>query len=119
MTKPLSSLQIIAIHYLNADRVAGELLPLAAYETSGVYGRARIPYTIIEPELPEAQRVAEEMDNLGLLGGAVATAVARAGRAGKAILMAGGNCCHITGIFDGLQDAHGPELKIGNVGQIR
>ncbi|HFE66202.1 MAG TPA: arginase [Chloroflexi bacterium] len=115
MTKPLSSLQIIAIHYLNAERVAAELLPLAVYETSGVYGRARIPYTIAEPKLPEAQRVAEETDNLGLLGGEVAAAVAQARREGKGILMAGGNCCHITGIFGGLQDAHGPELKIGLV----
>ncbi len=69
MTKPLSSLQIIAIHYLNANRVAAERLPLAAYEASGVYGRAGIPYTVAAPELPEARRMAEETDNLGLLGG--------------------------------------------------
>ena len=115
MTKPLSSLQIIAIHYLNARRVAAERLPLAAYEASGVYGRAGIPYTVAAPELPEARRMAEETDSLGLLGGEVATAVAQARREGKGILMAGGNCCHITGIFGGLQDAHGPDLKIGLV----
>ncbi len=115
MTKPLSSLQIIAIHYLNANRVAAERLPLAAYEASGVYGRAGIPYTVAAPELPEARRMAEETDNLGLLGGEVAAAVAQARREGKGILMAGGNCCHITGVFGGLQDAHGPDLKIGLV----
>ncbi|MCP4360249.1 MAG: arginase [Chloroflexi bacterium] len=116
MTKQMiSELQVIGIRYHDSQPAADDERALDAYEQSGVYGRAGIPYTIVEPRLPEAQRVAEETDNLGLLGGEVANAIAAARQAGKAILMTGGNCCHISGIFGGLQDAHGPELKVGLV----
>ncbi len=112
---PLQTIQVIGIRYLNSDPAPGDERALNAYERSGVYGRAGIPFTIVEPKLPEDQRVAEETDNLGILGGEIAKAVAAARRNDKAILMTGGNCCHITGIFGGLQDAHGPEVKVGLV----
>jgi arginase len=88
---------------------------LNAYERAGVYGRANNPFTIVEPGLAQEQRMAAETDNLGLLGGEIAKAVAVARQQDKAILMTGGNCCHITGIFGGLQDAHGPAVKVGLV----
>lgn len=113
--KPLTQLQVIGVRYLNSEPAQDDERALDAYERSGVYGRANIPFTIVEPRLPEAQRLSEETDNLGLLGSEIADAVAAARRDEKAILMTGGNCCHITGIFGGLQDAHGPEVKVGLV----
>jgi arginase len=65
--------------------------------------------------MPETQRSEEETDNLGLLGGAIADAVAAAQRQGKGILMTGGDCTHMTGVLGGLQDAHGPAARIGLV----
>ena len=53
--------------------------------------------------------------DLGALNGAIAEEVARARQAGRAVLMTGGNCCHITGILGGLQDAHGPGVRAGLV----
>ena len=34
---------------------------------------------------------------------------------GDAVLMTGGNCTHITGVFGGLQDVHGPAVRVGLV----
>jgi arginase len=82
---------------------------------SGVYEQAGIPVQVVEPTWLEGQRREEETDNLGLLGGAIAGAVATARQAGKAILMTGGDCTHITGVIGGLQDAHGPAVRIGLV----
>jgi arginase len=50
-----------------------------------------------------------------MLGGAIAEVVAPARRAGKAILMVGGNCHCATGVLGGLQDAHGLAARIGLV----
>lgn len=113
--KPVTQLQVIGVRYLNGEPAQGDERALDAYERSGVYGRAGIPFTIVEPKLAEAQRLNDETDNLGLLGGEIANAVAAARREEKAILMTGGNCCHITGILGGLQDANGPEVKVGLV----
>ena len=111
----ISELQVIGIRYINSNPAQKDERGLDAYERSGVYGRIQAPFTIIEPYLDDNKRMAEETDNIGLLGGEVAHVVAQARQANKAVLMTGGNCCHITGIFGGLQDAHGPEVKVGLV----
>jgi arginase len=41
--------------------------------------------------------------------------VAAAQREGKAVLLTGGDCTHCTGVFGGLQQAHGPAARIGLV----
>lgn len=113
--RPLETVQVIGIRYMNSEPAEGAARAIDAYKRAGVYGRSNVPFTIVEPRLPEAKRMAEETDNLGLLGGEIAKEVAAARQLDKAILMTGGNCCHITGIFGGLQDAHGPGVKVGLV----
>jgi arginase len=53
--------------------------------------------------------------NIGIVGGKIAEEVAAAIRDGKAVLMTGGNCCHMTGVVGGLQDAYGARTRIGLV----
>ena len=113
--KQISELQVIGVRYNNSQLAQNDERALDAYEQSGVYGRIQTPFTITEPRIDEAQRLPEETDNLGVLGGEIANAIAQARQDGKAILMTGGNCCHITGVFGGLQDAHGSDAKIGLV----
>lgn len=55
------------------------------------------------------------MLDLGFLNGKIADAVAAARRSGSIILITGGDCTHVTGIVGGLQDVHGPALKLGLV----
>jgi len=57
--------------------------------------------------------VEEETDNLGILGGEIASVVAAVREKEHGILMTGGNCTHITGVIGGLQDVHGADARIG------
>jgi len=93
----------------------GDERALDAYAASGIYREAQVPFDVVEPTFPENQRGEEEADNIGLLCGSIADAVASARRDGKAALVTGGDCSHATGVLGGLQDAHGPAAHIGLV----
>jgi arginase len=113
--QPLSALQIIGIRYRSSKLAQDDERALDAYAASGVYHTAGVPVEIIEPRFPEDQRCATETDNLGLLGGVIANAVATAQRKKKAVLVTGGDCTHLTGILGGLQEAYGTTARIGLV----
>ena len=115
MKKPISKLQIIGVRYINATYVTGRRIPLDDYAESGIYQAAKVPFQIIEPHLAKNQFTENEILNIGILGGQIAREVATAREAGAAVCMTGGNCCHITGVLGGLQDAHGSDAKIGLV----
>ena len=114
-TKPLSSLQVVGIRYRRTELAERDERSLDAYTAAGVYKQAGMPFTVVEPQMPESLRVEDEPTNLGILGGRVAEVVAEARRQGKGVLMTGGDCTHITGVVGGLQDAHGVEARIGLV----
>jgi arginase len=88
---------------------------LDAYAAANVYASAQVPFDVVEPRVPEGRRTGIEHEDLGLLGGAIAGAIAPARREDVAILMVGGNCHAATGVIGGLQDAHGPAARIGLV----
>ena len=113
--KLLSKLQVIGLRYRGSRPAQNDERALNAYANSGAYEIDAIPYDVVEPALPETMRSEVETDNLGLLGGEIAGAVASAREAGKAVLMTGGDCSHITGVIGGLQDAHGAQARIGLV----
>ncbi len=115
MNKPISKLQIIGIRYGNANYYPGDRIPLDAYKESGIYSAAEVPIEIVEPFLDDDQRTPDEVQNIGILGGLIADEVASARRDGRAVCLTGGNCCHITGVLGGLQDAHGIDARIGLV----
>jgi arginase len=114
-TKPLAAVQVVGIRYRRTEPAQNDERSLDAYVAAGVYEQAQVPFTVIEPQMPEGQRVGDEPANLGVFGGRVARAVAEARRQGKGVLMTGGDCTHITGVVGGLQDAHGGEARIGLV----
>jgi arginase len=115
MTKPISSLQIVGIRYGNANYFPGKRIPLDTFADSGIYAAAEVPFEIVEPHLEDSQRTADEVQNIGILGGLIADEVASARKDGRAVCMIGGNCCHITGVLGGLQDAHGIDARVGLV----
>src|SRR5262245_11496371 len=113
MTVP-SGLHVVHIRYQGHEPAAPESDPVDRYAAAGAYGLMG-EATIAEPEFPEEQRVAEPTDNLGLIGGEIAAAVAEGRRAGKPVLVVGGNCAAVPGVVGGLQEAHGPAARIGLV----
>lgn len=113
---PLSHLHIIGMRYWGCRPVAPEHCPLAHYEDSGVFDSAGVAWDIVYPSIPERSAPDEhETARIGQLDGLIADNVARAHRAGSAVLMTGGSCSHITGVLGGLQDAHGADARIGLV----
>lgn len=93
----------------------GPGVPLDTYRKADVYAAACVPYEITEPGILADQWSQDEITNIGILGGQIADQVAAGQKDSRAILMTGGNCCHITGVIGGLQDTHGPQARIGLV----
>jgi arginase len=114
-TQSLSRLGVVGVRYSGSSLAKGDECALDAYAASGVYEQAQVPVDIIEPRFPEGQHSKVDADNVGLLCGSIADAVAAARREGKAVLVTGGDCSHAPGILGGLQDAHGPSARIGLV----
>lgn len=114
-SQPLQGLQVIGVPYRNADYTEPIVKVLKAFDESGAYANATVPFQYVEPVLPDDGRTVVETDNIGRLNGAIADHVAAGLREDRAVLMTGGNCCHITGVVGGLQDAYGPDVRIGLV----
>ena len=114
-SQPLENLHIIGIRYLNDRKIDGERIPLDIYSASNAYQAAGVPFCYLEPDLPPGLATEDTVENLGLLGGEIAGAVAFGRKKQRGILMTGGNCTHITGVIGGLQQAHGPAARIGLV----
>lgn len=115
LKRPNRGLRVVGVRYRGSRPDNEDERCLDGYAASGVYAAAGLPFEIVEPAMPEALRRPDEPDNLGLMGGAIAEAVAEARHAGQLVLMTGGDCSHITGVIGGLQDAHGPQARIGLV----
>jgi arginase len=113
--QPLTGLQVIGVRYAGPRYVGDDQLALNTYLASRIYEGAGVPYDYAEPRLPEGIQDGDAVARLGALGGAIADLVSPARRAGKGILMTGGNCQHVTGVLGGLQDAHGPGARVGLV----
>src|SRR5829696_7096330 len=113
-TGGLSGLHVVRIRYQGSERALPGSDPVDAYAASGAYERLG-EATVVEPTFPEAQRDEEPTVNLGLIGGEIAESVAAGRRAGKPVLVVGGNCAAVPGVVGGLQQAHGPAAKIGLV----
>lgn len=113
--QPLTALHVVGVRYRSSRLAERDERSLDAYTKANVYDAANVPVNVVEPRFPELRRSEHEPDNLGVLGGEIAQAVAKGRRAGHAVLMTGGDCSHITGVIGGLQDALGPDAKIGLV----
>ena len=113
--QPLTALHVITVPYRQSEPEAHHRATLDAYQQESAFNSPGIPITVTEAAITPEERVADEPINLGTLGGHIAGITAAARRQGQGILMAGGSCNHITGIFGGLQDTHGPDARVGLV----
>ena len=111
--KDLTNLTVVAVRYRGSRLAQRDERSIDAFARADVYSAAGVPVSLIEPRFPEEKRSSVEPDNLGVLGGEIAEAVASGLRAGHAVLLCGGDCSHITGVIGGLQDVYGPSARIG------
>ncbi len=112
---PLTELEVIGVRYRGARFAGPDHAALDTYREQDIYSQAGIPYTYSEPRVPDGSEPGCPETDLGILGGAIAGIAAGGRKAGKQLLMTGGNCNHATGILGGLQAAHGAGARIGLV----
>lgn len=110
-----TGLQVIAVRYRGVTPAAADERALDAYAAAEVYARAGLPVDICEPRFPAELASGVKPDDYGLFNGVIADHVAQARRDNKAVLLAGGDCSHLTGVVGGLQQAHGAQARIGLV----
>jgi arginase len=110
-------LHVVGIRYRGGNPAPGDSRGVGAYRASGVFEElaGADGMTFREPALPEARRGDDPIANLGVLGGEIADAVAEGARAGRPVVVVGGDCSHLPGVLGGLQDVHGPTARIGLV----
>jgi len=114
MSRPLDALQIIEVCYAGEHQVPPDHWCLDAYRESA-YPRSGVPFRTARPTPPGALDDLPPDRALGEIGSAIAEQAAEGLRAGRGLLMTGGNCNHVTGILGGLQDAFGAGARIGLV----
>jgi arginase len=87
----------------------------AAFRAAGVYEPAGEGVTFAPVTLAAEELSADPVDDLALLGGRIAGAVAQGARHGARFMMVGGNCACVPGMVGGLQRVHGTDARIGLV----
>lgn len=105
-------LHVVRVRYEGHEPFRPDGDPTASYADSGAYAVFGQP-SVGEPAFPEAERVADPVVNLGLIGGEIAAEVARGRREGRPVLVVGGTCAVVPGVVGGVQEAHGPAARIG------
>ncbi len=108
-------LQVVEIRYLDARWAPEETPEPEAYRARGLYAAAGWRAVHREPRLPDGERTGDRIADLGRVGGRIAEAVAEGAREGRKVLVVGGNCSHLPGVIGGLQQAYGPEVRVGLV----
>ncbi len=85
-----------------------------AYRREGVYEAAGASLTFARPDF-EGAASEDPIATLATMSGRIADAVADGARAGRQVLMVGGNCTAVPGLVGGLQQALGATKRIGLV----
>ena len=82
------------------------------FREAGIYVPAG-DVTFAAVTLGEDELAPDPVDDVALLGGRIADAVAAGATPGRKLLMIGGNCANVPGMIGGLQAVHGPAARIG------
>jgi arginase len=113
--RPPSSIEVVGVRYRGSAPAAGDERSLDAFIAAAVYWSTGAQVVYGEPAFPVARRSDDPPTALGQVCGVIADAVAAGRRAGRPVLVAGGDCSHSAGVLGGLQRAHGPTARIGLV----
>jgi arginase len=113
--QPLRELHVVGVRYRGSRPAEDDERALDAYIAAAVYWEPGLAVVYGEPQLPDRLRGSDEPRNLGSICATIADSVAAGRRAGRAVLITGGDCTHSVGVFAGLQQAHGPASRIGLV----
>lgn len=106
---------VIAIRYRNATPCVGDERSVDALLGSRVLDQQGVTPLVFTPTLDLVDITDDVPTNIGKFCRNIAHDVALARRAGQRVIMIGGDCTHLTGMYAGLTHAHGPHARIGLV----
>lgn len=109
----ISSLHVVGVRYIDGRPAVGDAVALDAYIGAAAYWDAGLPVVYEEPALPVTRQSGDPIDDLGLVCSLIGDQVAAGLKAGRAVLVTGGNCSHSVGVLAGLQRFYGPQARIG------
>ncbi len=114
LTTNRTHLHVVPVHFDGDERIPADADAVPAYLAAGLFDLLGTP-SVSEPTFPESLRTEVTTTNIGLLGGEIADAVADGLQAGSPVLVAGGNCTLVPGVVGGIQQALGPDVRLGLV----
>jgi arginase len=106
---------VIAIRYRNATACQGDERSVDALLNSHALHTDGIAPLVVTPTTDGLPLGSDIPANIGMFCQRIADATATARRAGQKVMMIGGDCSHVTGVYSGLVAAHGPHAAIGLV----
>lgn len=106
---------LIGVRFRNATACQHDERSVDALFQSGAFSGAAAPSVFVTPDMHGVPEVADIPTNIGRYNARIAGEAAAARRRGDQVFMIGGDCTHVTGVFAGLQAAHGAEARIGLV----
>ena len=109
------ALEVVGVRYRGSAPALDDERALDAYIAAAVYWEGGTQVSYGEPLLPPARRSDDPPTALGQICAAIADAVVAGRRAGRPVLITGGDCTHSVGVLGGLQLAHGPTARVGLV----
>ena len=106
---------LVGVRYRNATACHKDERSVDALIASGIFASGTSPVATTTPTMDGIPEHADIPTNIGMYNARIAADVAQARRRGERVFMIGGDCTHVTGVFSGLQAAHGAEARIGLV----
>lgn len=104
---------VVTVRYRNATPCQGDERGVDGMLHSGVLNTHGVCPVILNPTIDGRDLGDDVPLNIGRYNAHIADAVATLRRSGQRVMLIGGDCTHTTGVFAGLQQAHGAEARIG------
>lgn len=104
---------VVTVRCRNATMCHGDERGVDGMLNSGVLDHHGVRPVVLNPTTAGLDLDDDIPHNLGKYNARIADAVASIRRSGQRVMLIGGDCSHTTGVFAGLQKAHGGDARIG------
>jgi arginase len=109
------NIHVVEVRYIHDDLVRGPIHEADSYKEAHIFETPRGTVTYAAPELEDSTYGTDPVGTLGTIGGQIADEISAGLRAGKNIVLAGGNCNSLPAMIGGLQQGLGQTKRIGLV----
>jgi arginase len=109
------NVHVVEVRYRHPDLNRGPIHEADSYREAGIFQVDGGEVTYDAPELQDDAYGDDPIATLGRIGGQIAESISAGIKAGKRVVMAGGNCTSLPAVIGGLQQGLGETTRIGLV----